>query len=134
MLAPPAGGQNPRMPSGYGKSPSLTRWHMGLPPRPTWPGACPDVKGGRRLRPADLESTPRKTKVRPRPCSGRRLKPMSSSHYAHGTDPAEQQRLTAMNRLLNDAFVAQAGLAEGERVLDFGAGLGQLSRAMAKVT
>ena len=59
---------------------------------------------------------------------------MSSSHYAHGTDPAEQQRLTAMNRLLNDAFVAQAGLAEGERVLDFGAGLGQLSRAMAKVT
>jgi cyclopropane fatty-acyl-phospholipid synthase-like methyltransferase len=59
---------------------------------------------------------------------------MSSSHYTHGTSPAEQQRLTAMNHLLNERFLAQAALAPGERIVDFGAGLGQFSRAMAKVT
>src|SRR5918997_6434198 len=59
---------------------------------------------------------------------------MSSSHYTHGTGPEEQQRLPAMNRLLNERFLAQAALAPGERIVDFGAGLGQLSRAMAKVT
>jgi SAM-dependent methyltransferase len=58
---------------------------------------------------------------------------MSSSHYTHGTSPAEQQRLTAMNHLLNERFLAQAALAPGERIVDFGAGLGQFSRAMAKV-
>jgi SAM-dependent methyltransferase len=57
-----------------------------------------------------------------------------SAHYTHGTDPAEQQRLTALNRLLNQACVAEAHLTPGERVLDLGAGLGQLSRAMARVT
>jgi 2-polyprenyl-3-methyl-5-hydroxy-6-metoxy-1,4-benzoquinol methylase len=59
---------------------------------------------------------------------------MSSSHYTHGTSPAEQQQLTAMNHLLNERFLAQAALAPGERMVDFGAGLGQFSRAMAKVT
>ena len=59
---------------------------------------------------------------------------MSSSHYIHGTSPEEQQRLTAMNHLLNERFLAQAALAPGERIVDFGAGLGQFSRAMAKVT
>jgi cyclopropane fatty-acyl-phospholipid synthase-like methyltransferase len=58
---------------------------------------------------------------------------MSSSHYTHGTSPAEQQRLTALNHLLNKRFLAQAALAPGERIVDFGAGLGQFSRAMAKV-
>lgn len=59
---------------------------------------------------------------------------MSSSYYTHGTGPDEQQRLTAMNRLLNERFVAQAALVPGERIIDFVAGLGQLSRAMARVT
>ena len=45
---------------------------------------------------------------------------MSSSHYTHGTSPAEQQRLTAMNHLLNERFLAQAALAPGERMVDFG--------------
>ena len=49
---------------------------------------------------------------------------MSSSHYIHGTSPEEQQRLTAMNHLLNERFLAQAALAPGERIVDFGAGLG----------
>jgi cyclopropane fatty-acyl-phospholipid synthase-like methyltransferase len=57
-----------------------------------------------------------------------------SSHYTHGTDPGEQQRLTTLNHFLNEACVAEAHLSSGERVLDFGTGLGQLSRAMARVT
>lgn len=56
------------------------------------------------------------------------------SHYTHGTDPTEQQRLTALNRLLNQACVAEARFSPGECILDFGAGLGQLSRVMAQVT
>jgi SAM-dependent methyltransferase len=59
---------------------------------------------------------------------------VSSSHYTHGTGEAEQQRLTAMNRLINEACLSQAGLLEGERVIDFGAGLGQFARAMARMT
>ena len=61
-------------------------------------------------------------------------KGMTSSHYVHGTDAAEQQRLTIMNRLLNERCLAAARLGEGDRVIDFGAGLGQFSRAMARVT
>jgi cyclopropane fatty-acyl-phospholipid synthase-like methyltransferase len=56
------------------------------------------------------------------------------SHYTYGTDPTEQERLAALNRLLNEACVAKAHLSSGERILDFGAGLGQLSRTMARVT
>jgi cyclopropane fatty-acyl-phospholipid synthase-like methyltransferase len=59
---------------------------------------------------------------------------VTSSHYVHGTDAAEQRRLTAMNRLLNDRCLAAARLCGGERVIDFGAGLGQFSRAMARAT
>ena len=56
------------------------------------------------------------------------------SHYIHGTDAEEQQRLTRLNALLNEATLREARLAAGERVIDFGAGLGQFSRAMARVT
>jgi len=59
---------------------------------------------------------------------------MTSSHYAHGTDAAEQQRLSTMNRLLNDRCLAAAQLGKGERIVDFGAGLGQFSRDMARAT
>jgi SAM-dependent methyltransferase len=57
-----------------------------------------------------------------------------SSHYVHGTSADEQRRLTRLNDLLNGASLAEAQLAAGERVIDFGAGLGQYSRAMARAT
>lgn len=55
-----------------------------------------------------------------------------TSNYLHGTSPEEQQRLGLMNRLLNENSLAELRLAPGERVLDVGSGLGQLSRAMAR--
>jgi SAM-dependent methyltransferase len=57
-----------------------------------------------------------------------------SSHYVHGTAPGEQRRLTRLNDLLNAGSRREAALARGERVVDFGAGLGQLTREMARVT
>jgi SAM-dependent methyltransferase len=56
------------------------------------------------------------------------------SHYVHGTTAEEQRRLTRLNGLLNEASLKEAALVAGERVIDFGAGLGQYSRAMARVT
>jgi SAM-dependent methyltransferase len=54
------------------------------------------------------------------------------AYYVHGTDPEEQKRLTALNDMMNDASLREIGLKGGERVLDVGAGLGQLSRAMGR--
>jgi SAM-dependent methyltransferase len=59
---------------------------------------------------------------------------MSVSHYTHGTDTAEQERLTAMNRLLNGKCLSQGAFGPNERVIDFGAGLAQFSRAIAKIS
>ena len=56
------------------------------------------------------------------------------SDYLHGTAPSEQRRLTDLNTLLNKRSLLEAFLQPGERVIDFGAGLAQLSRAMAKAT
>lgn len=56
----------------------------------------------------------------------------SSSHYVHGTSPDEQRRLSRLNDLLNATSVAEMALAGGERVLDVGSGLGQLSRGIAR--
>lgn len=56
-----------------------------------------------------------------------------SSHYLHGTDPEEQARLSLLNQLLNAASLQALALSGGERVLDVGSGLGQLTRAMARV-
>src|SRR5690242_4970202 len=56
------------------------------------------------------------------------------SHYVHGSSDLEQRRLTDLNSLLNEGSIREASLRPGERVIDFGAGLGQLSRAMARVT
>jgi SAM-dependent methyltransferase len=52
--------------------------------------------------------------------------------YLHGTSPAEQERLSLLNRLINDAGLRELGLRGGERVIDFGAGLAQFSAAMAQ--
>ena len=53
------------------------------------------------------------------------------SHYVHGTDPEEQHRLSLLNDLLNRGSLRELALAGGEKVLDLGCGLGQLSRVMA---
>lgn len=57
---------------------------------------------------------------------------MAESVYIHGTDPEEQERLSLLNRLLNDAALQCLSLSGGERILDLGSGLGQLSLAMAR--
>jgi SAM-dependent methyltransferase len=56
------------------------------------------------------------------------------AHYIHGSSSEERARLTTINRLLNDRCLAAAKLRPQERIIDFGAGLGQFSRAMAKAT
>jgi len=56
------------------------------------------------------------------------------SHYLHGSHPEEQDRLARLNELLNARCLAELGLAAGNRVLDVGCGLGQLTRAMARQT
>ena len=58
--------------------------------------------------------------------------PQRASHYVHGTDRVEQARLTRLNEVLNVGTLRELALKGGERILDVGAGLGQLSRAMAR--
>jgi SAM-dependent methyltransferase len=56
-----------------------------------------------------------------------------SSTYIHGTSPEEQRRLSLLNDvLLNSAELRELGLRGDEKILDFGSGLGQFSRAMAR--
>ncbi len=57
----------------------------------------------------------------------------ADSSYVHGSHPDEQQRLSLLNGLLNDVCLRELRLRGGERVLDVGSGLGQFSRAMARV-
>lgn len=57
---------------------------------------------------------------------------MTESLYIHGTTPDEQQRLSLLNTLLNDAALQRLALTGGEKILDVGSGLGQLTRAMAR--
>lgn len=56
----------------------------------------------------------------------------AAPQYIHGTDPEEQARLSLLNDLLNLGALRELGLQGGERILDVGSGLGQLSRAMAR--
>jgi SAM-dependent methyltransferase len=55
-----------------------------------------------------------------------------ASTYLHGTAPDEQRRLSTMNRLLNDSSLREIAVQPGERVVDFGCGLAQLTRDMAR--
>ncbi|MFL5390833.1 MAG: class I SAM-dependent methyltransferase [Myxococcales bacterium] len=55
-----------------------------------------------------------------------------SGSYLHGTAPEEQARLSTLNDLLNRAAMRELRLRGGEKIADFGAGLGQLSRDMAR--
>jgi ubiquinone/menaquinone biosynthesis C-methylase UbiE len=54
------------------------------------------------------------------------------SQYIHGTTPKEQSRLSLLNDLLNSRCVEAMQLGGGEKILDVGSGLGQLTRAMSR--
>lgn len=58
----------------------------------------------------------------------------SEPSYIHGTSPEEQRRLSLMNDvLLNPPSLREMNLRGDERIVDFGSGLGQFTRAMARV-
>src|SRR5438270_1452535 len=52
---------------------------------------------------------------------------MASPTYIHGTAASEQERLAALNRLTNGAFIEWLDLRGDERVLEVGSGLGILA-------
>src|SRR5262245_54711961 len=54
------------------------------------------------------------------------------SHYIHGSDPAEQSRLSSLNDLINARCFPKLRLADGFRILDVGSGLGQLTYQMSE--
>jgi SAM-dependent methyltransferase len=54
-----------------------------------------------------------------------------SGAYIHGTEPSEQQRLAALNRLTNSEFVKYLDVQPGMRVLEVGSGLGLLAAEVA---
>jgi SAM-dependent methyltransferase len=56
----------------------------------------------------------------------------SNSLYLHGTNPLEQQRLSKLNAILNDASLRELQLRGGEKILDVGSGLSQFTRAMVR--
>lgn len=51
--------------------------------------------------------------------------------YIHGTDPREQERLAALNRITNRSFVEFLAVEPGARVLEVGSGLGLLAVEVA---
>ena len=55
-----------------------------------------------------------------------------SSEYIHGSSPEEQHRLSMLNDILNESCLRELNLQSGETVLDFGSGLGQFTRLIAR--
>jgi SAM-dependent methyltransferase len=58
--------------------------------------------------------------------------PQRTSSYIHGSEPAEQERLSRLNALLNAPCLRELSLRGGEKILDVGCGLAQFTRAMAR--
>jgi SAM-dependent methyltransferase len=58
---------------------------------------------------------------------------MAPDTYIHGTEPSEQDRLAALNRMTNAAFIRFLEVPEGARVLEVGSGLGLLAVEVAAV-
>jgi SAM-dependent methyltransferase len=54
------------------------------------------------------------------------------SSYIHGTSPEEQRRLALLNGIVNGGSLRELALSGGERILEVGAGLGQLARLMSR--
>ena len=57
---------------------------------------------------------------------------MTPGSYIHGTDPAEQERLAALNRMTNRAFIAFLAVPAHSHVLEVGSGLGLLASEVAE--
>jgi ubiquinone/menaquinone biosynthesis C-methylase UbiE len=55
------------------------------------------------------------------------------SHYIHGSDPSEQNRLARLNDLINDRCFPKITIDPGMRVLDVGSGLGQLTYRLSQL-
>jgi SAM-dependent methyltransferase len=53
------------------------------------------------------------------------------ARYIHGVEPGEQQRLAALNRMTNAAFVKFLNVEPGMRILEVGSGLGLLAADVA---
>jgi|SRR5262245_4487210 len=66
------------------------------------------------------------------PSEGPPSVPEGTGFYVHGSEAREQARLSRLNALINGASLREIALRGGERVLDVGSGLGQLTRAMAR--
>jgi len=56
---------------------------------------------------------------------------MAHNTYIHGTDSAEQERLTLLNRLTNQAFIDFLVLNDARSILEIGSGLGLLAEQIA---
>lgn len=56
----------------------------------------------------------------------------ATSHYLHGNEPAEQERLSRLNDFLNRPSLHELHISNEKRILDVGCGLGQFTRAMAR--
>ena len=60
---------------------------------------------------------------------------MAPDTYIHGTEPSEQDRLAALNRMTNAAFIRFLDVPSAARVLEVGSGLGLLaSSRICRVT
>lgn len=59
---------------------------------------------------------------------------MKKAIYIHGTEPDEQERLAALNRLSNPDFIDFLKIQRSEKVLEIGSGLGILADQIAHTT
>jgi len=58
---------------------------------------------------------------------------MANATYIHGTDKPEQERLTLLNRITNQAFIDFPALGAACSILEIGSGLGLLTEQVARL-